>query len=59
MPKKIFCQKCKTEIKRNEIYVPQINGKWNMAKLCKKCFESVLNDYWNKNGEVEGIKVKK
>jgi len=56
MAKKIFCQKCKTEINRNEIYVPQIEGKWNMKKLCKKCFEKVLNDHWNGNGKIKGMK---
>jgi hypothetical protein len=56
MAKKIFCQKCKREIKRNEIYVPQIEGKWFMSKLCKDCFEKVLNDHWNGNGKVKGMK---
>jgi hypothetical protein len=54
--KKIFCSKCKTEINRNEIYVPQIEGKWNMAKLCKDCFMKVLNGRFNGNGEVKGMK---
>jgi NAD-dependent SIR2 family protein deacetylase len=54
MPKRIFCQKCKKEINRNEVYVPQTEGKWNMAKLCRECFEKVLNDHWNGNGEVKG-----
>jgi len=56
MAKKMFCEKCKKEIRKNEIYMPQIEGKWNMAKLCKECFEKVLNDNWNHNGEIKGIK---
>jgi len=56
MAKKIFCQKCKKEINRNEVYVPQIEGKWNMAKLCKECFIKVLNGQLNGNGEIKGMK---
>ncbi len=33
-----------------------MSGKWNMCKLCKECFEKVLNDEWNGNGKVEGMK---
>ena len=56
MAKKIFCQKCKKEIGRNEVYVPQIEGYWNMKKLCKECFEKVLNDQFNGNGKIKGMK---
>lgn len=52
----MFCEKCKKEIDKNSIYVPQIKGKRDMAKLCKECFEKVLNDHWNHNGEIKGIK---
>lgn len=56
MAKRIFCQKCKKEIDRNEIYVPQTEGKYKMRKLCKDCFIKVLNSSFNGNGEVKGSK---
>ncbi|MCC7574943.1 hypothetical protein KO361_05100 [Candidatus Woesearchaeota archaeon] len=56
MAKIIFCQKCKKEIDRNEIYVPQTEGKYKMRKLCKDCFIKVLNSSFNGNGEVKGSK---
>ena len=56
MAKKIFCQRCKKEIGRNEIYVPQTEGKYKMRKLCKDCFFRVLNNQFNGNGEIKGMK---
>lgn len=54
MPKKIFCQKCKKEINKDEVYIPQTEGKYKFRKLCKDCFFRVLNSNWNENGKIEG-----
>jgi Fe-S cluster biosynthesis and repair protein YggX len=54
MSKKIFCQKCKKEINKDEVYIPQTEGKYKFRKLCKDCFFRVLNSNWNENGKIEG-----
>ena len=57
MAKKILCERCKAQISRNEIYVPQIAGKWHMAKLCMDCFQKVLCEQLNGNGSTKGGKL--
>lgn len=56
MPKKIFCEKCGKQIDKNHLYIPGSKGKWRNKKLCRECFENVLNEHWNGNGEVKGKK---
>ena len=41
---------------RNEVFVPQTEGKYKYRKLCRECFFRVLNSSFNGNGEIKGMK---
>lgn len=58
MPKKFNCSRCKRIIQRNEVYIPSgmYQSKYNMRKLCKDCFEHVLNKAFNGGKNVNGSK---
>ena len=58
MAKKFYCARCKKMIEKNELYIPSgMEGhKYHMCKLCKDCFEYVLNEAFNGGKNVNGIK---
>lgn len=57
MPKKFFCKRCSKVIVKNEMFVPTFPGiknKWNHEKVCKECFEIILNKAFNGGDEING-----